>query len=213
MEKFMTKSGSLAQDAFRKAATSFADASEQVAKILDDVDWQDVQARVEGAASSVQESVEGAYHHTAKIMDDVDWEDVRVRVEEAASSVQESVEDAYHRTGEAIKENPKFFYAAAGVTAGAAVAPLVMPVVLGAAGFSSIGPVAGSVAAGLQSAGWAGGAGTVFSTVQSAAMGGYGVSAVTSAFMGAGAVVGGAVGAGADCTAGACKEKSKDERV
>jgi hypothetical protein len=49
-----------------------------------------------------------------------------------------------------------------------------------------------SVASSIQSAGLAG---SVFSTVQSAAMEGYGVPAVTSFFVGTGAVTGGATAA------------------
>ncbi|CAH0036411.1 unnamed protein product [Clonostachys solani] len=176
MEVFKKKGGAWTEDKIRKTAVGVSEASKQAAKIVDGVDWQDVRAKVEGAASSAQESIEGAYHYT---------------------------EDTF-------KENPKLFYTAAGVVVGAAAAPLVMPAVLGAAGFSGIGPVAGSMAAGLQSAGWAGGAGTAFSTAQSAAMGGYGVSGVTSVFTAAGAAAGGAAGAAADfVTARGKKEKSK----
>ena len=59
--------------------------------------------------------------------------------------------------------------------------------VLGAPGFSAVGPVAGARSAI--------GAGVLFSTLQSAAMGGYGTTAVTLAFAGDGASVGWAVGA------------------
>ncbi|CAG9941536.1 unnamed protein product, partial [Clonostachys rosea f. rosea IK726] len=163
MEVFKKKGGSWAEDAILKTAVGVAAASKQAAKIVDGVDWQDVRAKIEGAASSAQESIESAYQYT---------------------------EDTFN-------DNPKLFYTAAGVVTFAAAAPLAMPAVLGAAGFSSIGPVAGSMAAGLQSAGWAGGAGTVFSTVQSAAMGGYGVSVVAGSFTAAGAAVGGAAGAAA----------------
>lgn len=49
----------------------------------------------------------------------------------------------------------------------------------------------GSLAAATQSAG---AAGAVFSTLQSAAMGGYGMAAVSSVFSGIGAVIGAVVG-------------------
>ncbi|KAK7967431.1 uncharacterized protein PG986_001708 [Apiospora aurea] len=92
---------------------------------------------------------------------------------------------------EGIKENPKVVTVGGAVVAGAATGGLLMGPVLGAIGFSSIGPVAGSVAAGIQSTG---AAGAVFSACQSAAMGGYGIAAVLSSFIGAGAAVaGGAV--------------------
>uniref|UniRef100_A0A8H7TU12 Uncharacterized protein n=1 Tax=Bionectria ochroleuca TaxID=29856 RepID=A0A8H7TU12_BIOOC len=123
MEVFKKKGGSWAEDAILKTAVGVAAASKQAAKIVDGVDWQDVRAKIEGAASSAQESIESAYQYT---------------------------EDTFN-------DNPKLFYTAAGVVTFAAAAPLAMPAVLGAAGFSSIGPVAGSMAAGLQSAGWAGG--------------------------------------------------------
>ncbi|CAH0015722.1 unnamed protein product [Clonostachys rhizophaga] len=171
MENFK-KTGSWAEDRIRKAALGVAEASKQAAKITDGVDWQDVRAKVEGVASSAQESIEGAYRYT---------------------------EDAYN-------ENPKRFYTAAGVVVGAAAAPLVMPALLGAAGFSTIGPVAGSMAAGMQSAGWVG-----FSTLQSAGMGGYGVSVVTGAVTGIGAASGGVAGAAADRLIAAADKKEKSK--
>lgn len=133
------------------------------------------------------------------------------------------MEGAYHYIEKTFNENPKLFYIVIGVVGGAAAALLVMPAVLGVAGFSGIGPVAGkiasllfqtpsytdycikgSMAACLQSAGWAGAA---FSTVQSAAMGGYGLLAVAGIFTAVGAAVGGAVGATASFIVAACKKK------
>lgn len=111
MEVFKKKNGSWAEDAILKTAVGVAAASKQAAKIVDGVDWQDVRTKIEGAASSAQESIEGAYQYT---------------------------EDTF-------KENPKLFYTAAGVVVGAAAAPLVMPALLGTAGFSAIGPVAGKI--------------------------------------------------------------------
>ncbi|WWC97881.1 hypothetical protein V866_004768 [Kwoniella sp. B9012] len=64
-----------------------------------------------------------------------------------------------------------------------AVAVIAVPV-LGALVFTSLGPAAGSVAAGAQVAGAPPAAGGLFSTLQSAAMGGYGVSAVNGAIQG-----------------------------
>ncbi|CAI6093174.1 unnamed protein product [Clonostachys chloroleuca] len=168
MEVFKKKSGSWAEDAILKTAVGVAAASKQAAKIVDGVDWQDVRTKIEGAASSAQESIEGAYQYT---------------------------EDTF-------KENPKLFYTAAGVVVGAAAAPLVMPALLGTAGFSAIGPVAGSTAAAMQSAGCVG-----FSTLQSAGMGGYGVSVVTGTFTAVGATMGGVAGAAADRIIAAADKK------
>ncbi|KAK8029632.1 hypothetical protein PG993_010923 [Apiospora rasikravindrae] len=78
-----------------------------------------------------------------------------------------------------------------GSVLGAVVAPTLMVPALGAVGFSALGPVAGSLAATAQSAG---AVGAVFSTLQSAAMGGAGMAAVSSVFTGVGAVVGAAIG-------------------
>ncbi|KAK7928174.1 hypothetical protein PG985_005172 [Apiospora marii] len=61
----------------------------------------------------------------------------------------------------------------------------------GAIANATSGIYVGSLAAATQSAG---AAGTVFSTLQSAAMGGYGLAAVSSVFTGVGAVVGAVVG-------------------
>lgn len=88
---------------------------------------------------------------------------------------------------------------AACLTVGAAVGvPLIVaPMaaaapVLGAAGFGSGGIVGGSAAAGAMGSSVA--AGGAFATLQSAAMGGYGVAAVSGAVQGAGAVIAGASG-------------------
>ncbi|KAK7928701.1 hypothetical protein PG985_005699 [Apiospora marii] len=108
---------------------------------------------------------------------------------------------AGQKIAEGIKENPKVASVGGAVVAGAATGGLLMGPVLGAIGFSSIGPVAGvtdvdcvsgSMAAGIQSAG---AAGALFSAFQSAAMGGYGVAAVLSFFIGAGAAVAGGAAA------------------
>ncbi|KAL1861569.1 hypothetical protein Daus18300_008832 [Diaporthe australafricana] len=73
------------------------------------------------------------------------------------------------------------------------VAPMAAAApVLGAAGFGSSGIVGGSVAAGSMGSGVA--AGSAFAYVQSAAMGGYGVAAVSGAVQGAGAAVAGISG-------------------
>ncbi|KAK8059406.1 hypothetical protein PG996_009336 [Apiospora saccharicola] len=58
-----------------------------------------------------------------------------------------------------------------GTALGAAFAPVLVGPALGAVGFGAIGPIARSIAATVQSAGAVGAA---FSTLQSAAMGGYG---------------------------------------
>ncbi|KAI1818671.1 hypothetical protein GGS20DRAFT_581425 [Poronia punctata] len=92
-----------------------------------------------------------------------------------------------NKTVEAVKENPRIAIVPAATVAGAVVAPVLMGPVLGAVGFSTVGPVAGSWAASLMSSG---AVGPVYSLVQSAAMGGYGVAGVTSMFSGAGAVAG-----------------------
>ncbi|KAK7981646.1 hypothetical protein PG988_003884 [Apiospora saccharicola] len=78
-----------------------------------------------------------------------------------------------------------------GTAVGAAIAPVLVGPALGVIGFSAIGPVAGSIAATAQSAGVVG---ATFSTLQSAAMGGYGLAAVSTAFTGTGAVFGAGVG-------------------
>lgn len=73
------------------------------------------------------------------------------------------------------------------------VAPMAAAApVLGAAGFGSGGIVGGSAAAGSMGSGVA--AGSAFATLQSAAMGGYGVAAVTGAVQGAGAALAGVSG-------------------
>jgi hypothetical protein len=68
----------------------------------------------------------------------------------------------------------------------------------------------GSIAAGIQSAGVAG---TLFSTLQSAAMAGYGVTATTSLFAGVGAATGGAVGAAARAAAKGPSDAKDDGRT
>ncbi|POS70753.1 hypothetical protein DHEL01_v210854 [Diaporthe helianthi] len=78
-----------------------------------------------------------------------------------------------------------------GVTLIAAPMAIALPV-LGAVGFGSGGIVGGSVAAGAMGSGVA--AGSAFATLQSAAMGGYGVAAVMGAVQGTGVAVAGASG-------------------
>ncbi|OAA66543.1 hypothetical protein SPI_01119 [Niveomyces insectorum RCEF 264] len=67
--------------------------------------------------------------------------------------------------------------------------------VLNAVGFGSSGIVSGSAAAGIQSTLGSVVAPSAFSTLQSAAMGGYGVAAVTGMVQAAGAAVGSSAGA------------------
>ncbi|KAG8945995.1 hypothetical protein FRC04_012114 [Tulasnella sp. 424] len=64
------------------------------------------------------------------------------------------------------------------VGGGAAVAPAVAVGALGLLGFSAMGPVAGSVAAGIQASVYGGavGSGSLFAMAQSAAMGGIAIS-------------------------------------
>lgn len=71
----------------------------------------------------------------------------------------------------------------------AAVAPA-----LGLAGFSSGGIVGGSIAAGAQAGIGSVAAGSTFATLQSAAMGGYGVAAVAGVVQAIGGVIAGAAG-------------------
>lgn len=125
-------------------------------------------------------------------------------------------EHIFQQASDAIQNNTRSTAIVVGsVVGGAVLGPLLMGPALGALGFSAIGPVAGktflrpsresarlmeghvcagSLAAGAQSAG---AVGAVFSTLQSAGMGGYGVAVVSSVFAGTGAVVGGTAGAGA----------------
>ncbi|KAK0620138.1 hypothetical protein B0T14DRAFT_520659 [Immersiella caudata] len=81
-----------------------------------------------------------------------------------------------------------------GLTVVAAPAVLTAPV-LSAVGFTSLGPAAGSIAAGVQGASTV--AGGLFATLQSAAMGGYGAAAVAGAAQVAGGAVAAAGGAAA----------------
>ncbi|WVQ81252.1 hypothetical protein IAT38_003374 [Cryptococcus sp. DSM 104549] len=79
----------------------------------------------------------------------------------------------------------------------AAVPAVIVTPLLGLAGFSATGPVAGGLAAGAQGAFYSGNvlAGSVFATLQSAAMGGAGAAAVASgATVGAGVVAVGTLG-------------------
>ncbi|GME22478.1 hypothetical protein GTA08_BOTSDO13286 [Neofusicoccum parvum] len=83
-----------------------------------------------------------------------------------------------------VKENP---YEAAAYLAIAIIFILIMafmPQILAAAGFTSAGVAAGSLAAGTQSLIGSVTAGGTFATLTSAAMGGYGVGVVTGAVVG-----------------------------
>ncbi|KAI0289368.1 hypothetical protein BC826DRAFT_1032338 [Russula brevipes] len=60
----------------------------------------------------------------------------------------------------------------AGAVVGSLLAPVVVPAGLGLVGFGAAGPVAGSLAAGWQASIGSVAAGSVFSTIQSVAMGG-----------------------------------------
>jgi len=82
---------------------------------------------------------------------------------------------------------------AAGITAGAVLAPVVLTAGLGVIGFSAAGPVAGKIAAGLQAGIGNVAAGSLFAMAQSAAMGG----AVSSVVAAAGALGGGGTAAAA----------------
>ncbi|KAK0473091.1 hypothetical protein IW261DRAFT_1611308 [Armillaria novae-zelandiae] len=81
-----------------------------------------------------------------------------------------------------------------GAIVGIALTPCVVPGVLGWFGFGSAGPVAGGVAAGIQSGIGNVAAGSLFAHLQSMAMGGI-ISAGPYAIMG---LVGGGVGWGVD---------------
>ncbi|EPE27545.1 hypothetical protein GLAREA_04336 [Glarea lozoyensis ATCC 20868] len=82
-------------------------------------------------------------------------------------------------------------------TATVAIAALAAPAALGVVGFSAIGPVGGSIAAGLQASYGAVPAGSVFALCQSVAMGGTTVAGTSTALIAAGgggvAVVAGAL--------------------
>ncbi|KAL5501308.1 hypothetical protein ACEPAH_8568 [Sanghuangporus vaninii] len=73
--------------------------------------------------------------------------------------------------------------------------PALMTAGLGVLGFSAIGPVAGSVAAGIQSTVYGGavGAGSLFAFCQSLTMGGAGAMAIATGVSGAGGLAAGAV--------------------
>ncbi|KAI9465363.1 hypothetical protein BJY52DRAFT_1221020 [Lactarius psammicola] len=81
---------------------------------------------------------------------------------------------------------------AAGATTGVVLTPIVAPAALGVVGFSAAGPVAGTMAAGIQAGIGNVVAGSLFATAQSVAMGGAIPAVVSAAGAGLGAV-GGAV--------------------
>lgn len=97
-------------------------------------------------------------------------------------------------------ENPLMAAGIAAAGAGALVvaAPVVVTAplmgVAGAAGFTPAGIAASSVAAGIQAGIGSVGAGGLFATVQSAAMGGYGAAVLTGATQAAGVTMAGAGG-------------------
>ncbi|KAH0541841.1 hypothetical protein FGG08_003724 [Glutinoglossum americanum] len=99
----------------------------------------------------------------------------------------------FGRVGGYVKEHPIQFglYAAGGL---ACFAPIAVPAFLGLAGFSSAGPVAGSMAALWQSSLGVVEAGSVFAWCQSAAMGGAAVNGITATGATGAAVVGGTAG-------------------
>ncbi|KAI0264189.1 hypothetical protein BC834DRAFT_970915 [Gloeopeniophorella convolvens] len=84
----------------------------------------------------------------------------------------------------------------AGVTCGAVLTPLLAPVILGIVGFGAAGPVAGTIAAGVQAGIGNVAAGSLFALAQSVAMGGGVPAAITALGAGiAGAGAGAAIGA------------------
>ncbi|KAI3399676.1 hypothetical protein diail_6025 [Diaporthe ilicicola] len=111
-------------------------------------------------------------------------------VREKIKQLAEEAPDAASQAAGWVAANPG---TAACVGVGAAAVPLIVAPMaaaapaLGAAGFGSAGIVGGSAAAGSMGSGVA--AGSAFATLQSAAMGGYGVAAVAGAVQGAGAAV------------------------
>ncbi|KAI0147425.1 hypothetical protein GGR57DRAFT_250664 [Xylariaceae sp. FL1272] len=93
-----------------------------------------------------------------------------------------------------VKANPR---TTAAVTTGAVLAAAPMAVaapVLGALGFGAAGPAAGGIAAGIQAGVGNVVAPSLFATLQSAAMGGYGAAVVGGAVQAAGGVVAGGAG-------------------
>ncbi|KAH9067535.1 hypothetical protein EDB87DRAFT_3643 [Lactarius vividus] len=78
---------------------------------------------------------------------------------------------------------------AAGATAGVFLVPLVTTAGLGVVGFSAAGPVAGTMAAGIQAGIGNVAAGSLFATAQSVAMGGAIPSIITAIGAGLGGVV------------------------
>ncbi|KAK4113359.1 hypothetical protein N656DRAFT_778128 [Canariomyces notabilis] len=110
---------------------------------------------------------------------------------------------AMEKAGEGVNwvaENPGSAACAAVTVGGLAVvaAPAIATTpMLAAVGFGPSGPIAGSIAAGVQSAIGNVAAGSVFATCQSAAMGGAGAATLASAAQGVGLGVAAAAGAAA----------------
>ncbi|KAH6651641.1 hypothetical protein BKA67DRAFT_571453, partial [Truncatella angustata] len=159
------------------------------------------------AGRSISRFLELSYRRVENAVADVDWDKLGKDVVDFHLAAGKGVENTFHNVStlvketdwaelgrnatETVKNNPKTVLVPVGVVGGAVTGGLLMGPVLCAVGFSSIGPVAGSVAAGVQSAG---AAGALFSTLQSAAMGGYGLAGVLTSFAGVGAAAGAAVG-------------------
>jgi hypothetical protein len=83
----------------------------------------------------------------------------------------------------------------AGAAAGVVGAPVLLPTTLAMIGFSSLGPIAGSIAAGWQAGIGNVAAGSLFSVLQSAGMGGFGTGIITAVASAIGGALGAAAGA------------------
>ncbi|KAL2266879.1 hypothetical protein VTJ83DRAFT_4156 [Remersonia thermophila] len=136
--------------------------------------------------------------------------DVREAADNAAKHAREKAAEGVDWA----KENPCAAALAAvavgGLAAVAAPAIITAPL-LAIAGFGPGGPVAGGLAAAVQSSIGNVAAGSLFATLQSAAMGGYGAAQVAAAVQGAGACIGALAGIGA-ARAAQEKEENKEEK-
>ncbi|KAL1835388.1 hypothetical protein VTJ49DRAFT_6821 [Mycothermus thermophilus] len=126
--------------------------------------------------------------------------DIPSNIRDAASNAGKYAREKVADGVDWAKENPGS--AALGVAAVGGLAVVAAPAIvsspmLAAAGFGPSGPVAGSLAAVAQSSIGNVAAGSMYATLQSAAMGGYGVAQVAGVVQSAGACIAAVAGAGA----------------
>jgi hypothetical protein len=116
--------------------------------------------QLQAAAANIRESTTGAGHAINGALSEIDWKSIGNNVRDATVDVAARVAETYDLTeqtlrsiqwdnvgpeaAKAIKDNRRMLFVAGGIAAGAATGGLLMGLVLGAAGFSSIGPVAGT---------------------------------------------------------------------